>query len=161
MHTDLNDAVRRVREALEQGAYGARLVTFEASARSAVEAAAAIGCEVAQIAKSIVFQGAESGLPVLVVASGINRVDETLVAALIGEPLARAGADWVREQTGFVIGGVAPIAHAREVRSVVDEDLMAHATVWAAAGHPRVVFEVDPRELPRMAGGAVGRVRAG
>ena len=101
-----------------------------------------------------------SGRAILVVASGSHRVDEQLVAALLGEELARASADFVRDQTGFAIGGVPPIGHARPLVTVVDEALLAHSRIWAAAGHPHAVFELTPAELVRMTGGRVARIGA-
>ena len=158
MAADLTDGVRRVREALASGGYEVRIVELELSARSAVEAAQAIGCEVAQIAKSILFRARSMDTPVLVVASGSNRIREDLLEALVGEPLGKADADYVRSRTGFAIGGVPPFAHLQPVRCVIDEDLLRFTHVWAAAGHPRVVFEVDPLHLPRMTGGTVTRI---
>ncbi len=160
MAEDLNDGVARVRLALEQGGFPVRIVELQASARSAVEAAAAVGCEVAQIAKSIVFRGESTGEPVLVVTSGANRVHEPTLASLLGEAPGKADANYVRSQTGFVIGGVAPLAHARPLRVLIDRDLLAFDAVWAAAGHPRVVFRLDPRDLPRMTGGGFAAVTA-
>ncbi|HEX7488608.1 MAG TPA: YbaK/EbsC family protein, partial [Anaeromyxobacteraceae bacterium] len=136
------------------------VVELPDSARTAAEAAAAVGCTVGQIVKSLLFQGRPSGRAVLVVASGSHRVDERLVATLLGEDLARASADFVREQTGFAIGGVPPIGHARPLVTVVDEALLAHPRIWAAAGHPHAVFALTPDELVRMTGGRVARVGA-
>jgi prolyl-tRNA editing enzyme YbaK/EbsC (Cys-tRNA(Pro) deacylase) len=110
------------------------VVEFEQPTRTSVEAAAAIGCPVAAIAKSIVFRGKNSGQAIVVVASGDNRVSEAKVAAKLGEPLMRADADFVRTTTGFAIGGVAPIGHAQPVKLLLDEDLLRFETVWAAAG---------------------------
>jgi prolyl-tRNA editing enzyme YbaK/EbsC (Cys-tRNA(Pro) deacylase) len=102
---------------------------------------------VAEIAKSIVFRGAQSGQAIVVVASGVNRVSEAKVAALVGEPLARADADFVREATGYAIGGVASLGHAGPVKLVLDEDLRRYARVWAAAGTPFTVFPLAPGQL--------------
>ena len=117
-----------------------------------------MGCNVAQIAKSIVFCGAASGRAVLVIASGANRVDETAVAALLGEPLGKADADFVRRQTGFVIGGVPPVGHDRPLVTFIDEDLLAFTDIWAAAGTPFAVFRLDPRALPGLTGGTVAKI---
>lgn len=105
------------------------------------------------------FRGANSGDPVLVVASGTNRVDEGLVAGLVGEPIERADADYVRARTGFSIGGVAPVAHSEPIRTVLDEDLLGLTEIWAAAGTPNAVFRLSPAELVQLTAGQVARVR--
>ena len=125
---------------------------------SSAEAAAALGCSVAQIAKSVVFRSG-SGRPVLVVASGANRVDERKVEALLGDRLLRADADYVRERTGFAIGGVAPVAHATPPHVFLDEDLFAFEQVYAAAGTPFAIFAVSPADLERLTGGRRAALR--
>jgi prolyl-tRNA editing enzyme YbaK/EbsC (Cys-tRNA(Pro) deacylase) len=132
---------------------------FPAGTRTAADAAAAIGVEVAQIVKSLVFRRA-SGAPVLVVASGVNRVDEEKVGALLGEPIGKADAAFVREVTGFAIGGVPPAGHAEPIETLVDRDLLALDEIWAAAGTPRHVFPTTPDELVRMTNGRVVDVAA-
>ncbi len=136
------------------------VLEFDAGTRTAADAAAAIGCSVAEIAKSLLFRAKETGRPVLVVASGVNRVDEKKVAALIGEKIARADADFVRENTGFAIGGVPPVGHAKTPITLIDEDLMQFETIWAAAGTPNAVFRLTPRELVGLTGGRLGAVAA-
>ena len=145
-----------------QAALGDRfeVLEFDAGTRTAADAAAAIGCEVAEIAKSLLFRARESGRPVLVVASGVNRVDEKKVAAVIGEKIARADADFVRENTGFAIGGVPPVGHAVAPLTLIDEDLLKLATIWAAAGTPNAVFSLTPGELVELTGGRVAEVKA-
>ena len=142
----------RTAQLLRDAGADARVVEFEQPTRTSAEAAAAIGCSVAEIAKSIVFRGKVSGLAVVVVASGDNRVSEKKVAAKVDEPLARADADFVRTATGYAIGGVAPIGHAQPVKLLLDEDLKRFATVWAAGGTPYSVFPVAPEELRRLTG---------
>lgn len=129
-----------------------RVVEFEQPTRTSAEAAAAIGCSIAEIAKSVVFRGKTSGRAVVVVASGDNRVSEVKVAAHIDEALARADADFVRAATGYAIGGVAPIGHAQPVKLVLDEDLRRFEKVWAAAGTPFSVFPLTPDELQALTG---------
>lgn len=131
--------------------------TFPEGTRTAVDAAAAVGCDVGQIVKSLVFRR-ESGTAVLVVASGSNRVDEKKVEALLGEPIGKADANFVREQTGFAIGGVPPAGHKNPVETIVDEDLLRYDEVWAAAGTPRDVFCTTPAEIVRLTGGRVADV---
>jgi prolyl-tRNA editing enzyme YbaK/EbsC (Cys-tRNA(Pro) deacylase) len=141
---------------------GFNLVVVELphSTRTSAEAAAAVGCALGQIVKSIVFRAAHSDRPVLVLASGANRVDEAAVAALLGEPLAKAGADFVRARTGFVIGGVPPVGHSQPIPTFIDEDLLAFAAVWAAAGTPNAVFQLTPDQLVSLTRGTVARVKA-
>ncbi len=128
------------------------------STRTSAEAAAAIGCEVAQIAKSLIFRTASTGKPILIVASGSNRVNEKSLAVIVGEKLERPDADFVREQTGFVIGGVPPLGHAHPLETYIDQDLWQYASLWAAAGHPNAVFLLTPDELAAMTGGRVVKV---
>ena len=134
------------------------VLEFDASTRTSAEAAAAIGCEVAEIAKSLVFKGARTGRPVLVVASGTNRVDEKKVAALIGKKIGRADAEFLREATGFAIGGVPPVGHATPPLTLIDEDLFRFEAIWAAAGTPNAVFKLTPAELQELTGGEVAAV---
>ena len=134
------------------------MVEFEASTKTAADAAAAIGCTVEQIAKSPVFRGEQSGRPVLVIASGPRRVDEGRVAALIGEPIGRADADFVRDKTGFAIGGVPPVGHTTPPTVLIDEMLCGFATIWAAAGTPNAVFCLTPEQLVGLTGGKVAEV---
>jgi len=149
----------RTQQLLGESGLPIRVVEFEQPTRTSAEAAAAIGCSVAEIAKSIVFRALESGLAVVVVTSGDNRVSETKVSALVGEKLGRADADFVREATGYAIGGVAPIGHAKPVRLLVDAELQRFATVWAAAGTPFSVFPITPAQLLRLTGAAWADVR--
>jgi len=157
-HMPLKQSAQRVQDALAARGFSNTVVELPDSARSVAEAAAAVGCEPAQIVKSLVFRGQGSGRAVLVVASGAHRVDEKLVAALVGEAIGKADADFVREQTGYAIGGVPPLGHARALVTVVDEDLLRLERIWAAAGHPKAVFPLTPAELVAMTGGRVGKV---
>lgn len=156
--SELPASARRVQDALRALGFDNAVVEMPDSTRSAADAAAACGCTVAQIAKSIVFRAKGSGKPVLVITSGVNRVDEKKVASLLGQTLGKADADFVRERTGFAIGGVAPVGHAEKPLIVIDRDLLTHATIWAAAGTPRAVFQLTPDELVRMTGGTVAEV---
>ena len=124
------------------------------STRTAQDAADAVGCEVAQIAKSLVF-ATDDGELVLAITSGSNRVDIQRLADLVGEPVGMANPNAVREQTGFAIGGVPPVGLAAPVEVFVDEDLLRHETIWAAAGTPRSVFAIDPARLVEITGGRV------
>ena len=145
---------------LAEAGIATQVVEFEQPTRSAAEAAAAIGCSVAEIAKSIVFRGAHSGQAIVIVARGDRRVSEAKVAALIGEKPARADADFVRSATGYAIGGVAPLGHAAPVRLLLDEGLQAFTTVWAAAGTPFSVFPLAPAQLATLTGAAWSDIHA-
>jgi prolyl-tRNA editing enzyme YbaK/EbsC (Cys-tRNA(Pro) deacylase) len=155
MEKPLSSSAQKVQDALT--ALGLTLVVVElpASTRTAVEAAQAIGCQVGQIVKSLVFKGKRSERPILVVASGANRVNEKAIETLIGEPLGKADADFVRQRTGFVIGGVPPVGHAEVLVTFIDQDLLQYAEVWAAAGTPNAVFRLAPSDLARMTGGQI------
>ncbi len=140
-------SAQKVQDAARALGLDISVMEMAASTRTAEDAAAACGCDVAQIVKSLLFRGAESGGPLLALVSGVNRLNEKAVAALLGEKLIRPDADYVREVTGFAIGGVPPFGHATEVAVIMDEDLLRFETVWAAAGTPRAVFCVAPGAL--------------
>ena len=131
-----------------------QVLEFEAGTRTSQDAAAAIGCEVAEIAKSLIFKSA-GGAPVLVIACGDNRVDERKVRALLGERIGRADADFVLLHTGYAIGGVPPVGHATAPVVLIDQDLQRFAFVWAAAGTPNAVFKLTPADLVRLTRGQV------
>lgn len=150
-------SVERVAAALEAAGHDPTIRTFPKGTRTAAEAAAAVGCTVAQIAKSIVLRAGDR--PVLVVASGVNRVDTTKVAALVGQPVERAEASWVRATTGFAIGGVAPVGHLGPPLVLIDRELAALDPIWAAAGSPQHVFRTSCAELVRISGGRLADVR--
>lgn len=155
----LKESAQRIQDKLSELGYTHQVVELPESTRTAQEAAAAIGCEVAQIAKSIIFRLQPSDEALLVVTSGVNRVNEKHLANTLHEKLGKADADFVRERTGFVIGGVAPIGHLDPIRTLIDEDLLQFDTIWAAAGHPKAVFELTPDELVNMTGGQVLSVK--
>jgi prolyl-tRNA editing enzyme YbaK/EbsC (Cys-tRNA(Pro) deacylase) len=155
MPHDLNPRAQRVQKALDDLGLKLEVVELPASTRTAVDAAKAIGCEVGQIVKSLIFKGAHSGQPVLVAASGANRVNEKQMEAQIGEPLGKADADFVRVHTGFAIGGVPPVGHIGKLQTFVDSDLMTYPEIWAAAGTPNAVFRLTPSDLVQMTGGTV------
>lgn len=151
-------AAQRVQAALHERGLDVEVIEFAESTRTSAEAAAAIGCEVAEIAKSLVFTA--GGRPVLVIASGANRVDTRKLAALAGGKVDRADADVVREATGFAIGGVPPVGHATALPIFIDRDLLAFARIYAAAGTPNAVFPLTPGDLVRITGGQVVDVAA-
>jgi prolyl-tRNA editing enzyme YbaK/EbsC (Cys-tRNA(Pro) deacylase) len=157
----LKASAQRVQAALAAHGIAAEVREFPASTRTSAEAAAAIGCTIGQIAKSLVFRARTTDRAVMVIASGANRVDEKAVAARLGEPIGRADADFVRARTGFAIGGVPPIGHAEPLPIFIDRDLLAFDEIWAAAGTPNAVFRLRPADLVAMTGGDVADIRLG
>jgi prolyl-tRNA editing enzyme YbaK/EbsC (Cys-tRNA(Pro) deacylase) len=154
----LPPAAQRIAELLAAHGLVDRVVEMPDSTRSAADAARACGCAVAQIAKSIVLRAQRSGRPVVVVASGVNRVNEARIAELLDEPIGKADADFVRARTGFALGGVAPLGFSETPALFVDRDLLQFPEIWAAAGTPRCVFKLTPDELVRLTGGTVTSV---
>ena len=149
----MSRAPARVEAALVAAGVEVDVRTFPQGTHTAEDAAAAIGVEVGQIVKSLVF--AREGEPVLALVSGANRADEALLAEAFGGPVGRASAEQVRERTGFAIGGVPPVGHLAPLETVVDEDLLRYPVVWAAAGTPTDVFAIAPDDLVRVTDGRV------
>lgn len=143
----------RVQRALEDAGLDSRVRELAVAARTAQQAAEALGIEVGQIAKSLIFRGATSGRAVLVIAAGDRRVSEARIAELAGEAIERAAPDFVRQHSGFAIGGVAPVAHVAPMLTFVDASLRRFDTVWAAGGTPHCVFPIQPSDLVRISGG--------
>jgi prolyl-tRNA editing enzyme YbaK/EbsC (Cys-tRNA(Pro) deacylase) len=155
---ELSDSARKVQEALAANGLDCKVREMPASTRTAQEAASAIGCRVEQIAKSLVFKTHRTGRPILVIASGANRVNEKRLAQMIGEPLDKADANFVRESTGFAIGGIPPVGHAQPIETLIDQDLLAVDEIWAAAGTPHAVFALTPADLVRITAGQCVRI---
>ncbi|MCL6626562.1 YbaK/EbsC family protein [Alicyclobacillus shizuokensis] len=155
----LKPSAQRVQDAIRALGFPYTVVELPDSTRTAAEAAEAIGCKVVQIAKSLVFRCQNSGAPLLVIASGVNRVNESRVAEWLQEPLEKPDANFVREHTGFVIGGVPPIGHPARLKTLIDEDLFQYDVIWAAAGHPKAVFQLTPQALVEMTNGHVLSVK--
>ena len=145
-------------EAAERASIAIQVFTMPDSTRTAQDAARACGCGVAQIVKSLVFQGARSGDLKLFLVSGANQLDLEKAAALTGEPLVKADGRTVREKTGFAIGGVAPIGHLQPLPTWINEALLGYQTVWAAAGAPNAVFEVTPHALIKLTSGTTSEI---
>jgi prolyl-tRNA editing enzyme YbaK/EbsC (Cys-tRNA(Pro) deacylase) len=150
----LPDTARRVALLLRERGHEKPVVMLPQTGKTSAEAAAGLGCSVAQIAKSILFRRRDDDAPVLVVASGANRVDEEKVAQRVGG-IARADAKFVREKTGYAIGGVCPIGHVTAPVTLIDADLLQLDSLWAAAGHPHAVFNLSPQELIALTGAPV------
>ena len=151
---DRPEGFRRVCAALREAGHGDEPVWLEVAARTSQEAADALGVSLGQIAKSVIFRRKADDVAVLVVTSGDRRVDEKRVAAITG-PIGRADADFVKARTGFVIGGVSPVAHLRPPVTLIDRELYRFALIWAAAGHPNGVFRLTPQQLERLTGAPV------
>ena len=159
MAADLKPSAQRVKQALAALGYDFDVVEFPQGTRTSEEAAAAAGCELGQIAKSLVFRAAKSDRSVMVIASGPNRVDEKKVGRLLGEKIKRADADFVRRKTGFAIGGVPPVAHLEPPVTFLEQDLLSHDEVWSAAGTPNAIFRLKPGELLAITGARAADVK--
>ena len=146
-------SVQRVERALRDAGIQSPIVELPGSARTAKLAAQFLGCDVAQIANSLVFRAVSSNTPVLVMSSGAKRVDMSKLAAVVGEEIGKADADFVRSATGLAIGGVAPVGHTGAMRAFVERSLGAYPAIWAAAGHPNTVFTLTYADLVRITGG--------
>lgn len=151
----LPKSAQKVQDMLDTFDLGLQVIEMPDSTRTAQEAADALGCTIGQIAKSLIFRGAASGSPVLIIASGANRVNEKAVGRLIGEKLQRADADYAQEQTGFAIGGIPPVGHTNPITTYLDEDLLHFDVIWAAAGTPHAVFKLLPEHLKTITNGQV------
>ncbi len=158
MNKPLSQSALKVQKALNDKGFTMEVIELPASTRTAVEAAQAVGCDVAQIVKSLIFKAKRSEKPILVIASGANRVNEKVIEDLIGEPLGKADADFVRQQTGFVIGGVPPLGHSQPIQTFIDQDLFKFTEIWAAAGTPNAVFKLTPQSLLKMTNGQVIKI---
>lgn len=155
MAAELSTSAQKVQEALTALGLPCQVVELPASTRTAQEAAQAIGCIVAQIVKSLIFRGTRTGKPILVLASGVNRVNEKRLGEMAGEPIGKADADFVRQHTGFAIGGVPPVGHSTAIETYIDADLFQYPEIWAAAGTPRAVFRLTPQDLQTMNHGSI------
>jgi prolyl-tRNA editing enzyme YbaK/EbsC (Cys-tRNA(Pro) deacylase) len=159
MDKPLSASAQKVQQALAGFGLDCRVKELGESTRTAVDAALAVGCDVGQIVKSLVFRGKTSGAGIFVVASGANRVNEKLLAALVGEKIDKADADFAREQTGFAIGGVPPLGHAVKLQTFIDEDLLQYPELWAAAGTPNALFSLTPEQLCLITAGKVATIK--
>ena len=151
----LKPSAQKVQDALHARGYANQVIEFSESTRTSAEAAAAVGCTVGQIAKSLIFRGHASERPILIIASGANRVHEKRTGQQIGEKLDKADADFVRTSTGYAIGGIPPLGHTEELATYIDQDLLQYTVIWAAAGHSNAVFQLTPDELVTITGGRV------
>jgi prolyl-tRNA editing enzyme YbaK/EbsC (Cys-tRNA(Pro) deacylase) len=155
MNNNLSPSAQRVQDALNVFGLSCQVIEMPASTRTALEAADAVGCQVGQIVKSLVFKGKHTGKGVLALVSGANRANEIRLEEAVGEQVEKANADFVRQMTGYAIGGVPPVGLASPLITLIDEDLLAYEIIWAAAGTPNAVFSLNPADLPRITGGKV------
>lgn len=158
MSSPLSPSAQRVQKALEERGFELEVVELPNSTRTAIEAAQAVGCHLGQIVKSLIFKTKRTGRPVLVIASGANRVNEGVIEALVNEPLGKADAEFVRQHTGYAIGGVPPVGLAESLPTYIDADLLQYPEVWAAAGTPNAVFRLTPTDLVQMTGGEIVKI---
>lgn len=159
MSNSLSSSPQKVQGALKALGLANQVVELQSTTRTSADAAQAVGCRVEQIAKSIVFRAKQTDKPILVIASGPNRVNEKRIEEFISEPLGKADADYVRKHTGFVIGGVPPIGHLEKLEIFIDEDLLKYEEIWAAAGSPNAIFRLTPSDLIKMTGGRVVSIK--
>ena len=151
--------MRRVQEALDESGLSLEVVELPKSTRTAQEAADAVGCDLGQIVKSLILRGSDSNRPYLVLVSGPNRANLDRVSEAIGEPVKMADADFVREQTGFSIGGVPPVGLPDSIQTLIDRDLLQYPIIWAAAGTPRSVFSLSPDDLLQLTKGNLETIK--
>lgn len=155
----LSKSAQSVQDSLSNQGIQTKVVELPASTRTANEAAKAIGCQVAQIVKSLVFRTKHSNKAILVLVSGVNRVDEQTIAKEVGEEIVKADADFTRDKTGFVIGGVPPIGHKQKLETYIDSDLLQYNELWAAAGTPNAVFSLDSSVIEKITQGKIISVK--
>lgn len=153
MPSNLSDSARRVQEFLSAKGFAFEVKELPGSTRTANEAADSLGCQVAQIAKSLVFRETTTGAPILVIASGVNRVDLKKIEAATGLKLGRADGNYVKRKVGFAIGGVPPVGHLQPLTTILDPGLKLYDTIWAAAGTPFAVFQLKPADLDPLTAG--------
>lgn len=154
----LSNKAQRVQAALAEFGLDLVVMEFPESTRTAQEAAEAVGCQVGQIVKSLIFQRQPSGQAILIAASGSNRVNEKQIKVLLGEKILRADAEFVRQVSGYPIGGVPPLAHDQKIETIIDQDLLQYEQVWAAAGTPNAVFRLSPQQLVRITNGRLEKI---
>ncbi|NLP43570.1 MAG: YbaK/EbsC family protein [Peptococcaceae bacterium] len=159
MSSNLKKSAEKVQIELNKFGFELNVIELPDSTRTAQEAANAIGCTVSQIAKSLIFKGKTSQNPILIIASGTNRVNEKAIKEHIGEKLEKADADFVLEHTGFAIGGIPPVGHKNPISTFIDEDLLQYDEIWAAAGTPNAVFKLTPQILVEITKGSIISVK--
>ena len=159
MSEKLKPSAQRVQEVLQGHGLTCEVAQMQDTTQSAEDAAQAVGCEVGQIVKSLIFEGTQSHQPVLVVTSGANRANEKTIGQNLAESIKMADPEFVREMTGFSIGGVPPVGHRHPLKIFIDEDMLQYEEIWAAAGTPHAVFKLTPDELKMITNGTVISVK--
>lgn len=159
MNDKLKNSSQRVQDFLHEHHLGIKVVEFKELTRTAEEAASTIGCEVGQIAKTLIFKGKTTGKPICIIASGKNRVNEKKIVQHVGEEVEKPDAEYVMKYTGFAIGGVPPLGYELDIKPLIDEDLMAYQEIWAAAGTPYSVFQLSPKDLLKITQGQVADLK--
>jgi prolyl-tRNA editing enzyme YbaK/EbsC (Cys-tRNA(Pro) deacylase) len=157
----INPSAQKIQTILRGLGSDYKVIEFSESTRTAQEAADRVGCQLGQIVKSLIFKGSSSNKGILVLTSGSNRVDEARIGKYMGESIGRADPEFVRNMTGFAIGGVPPVGHAHPLETFIDEDLLQYTDVWAAAGTPNAVFQLPSADLVKITSGKVVRVKPG
>lgn len=148
--TELSKGAKRFKEVCNSSGFKCEIIEFSETTRTSADAAKVIGCKVEQIAKSIVFKTKNTNKSVLVIASGSNRINESRMGDIIGEPIEKSDANFVLEKTGYVIGGVPPFGHKEKIETFIDEDLLKYNEIWAAAGNPNAVFKLTPDDIKKI-----------
>lgn len=159
MSKELTSSARKVQNALKNHGFDCAVTELSDSTKTAREAAQAVGCQVGQIVKSLIFKGKKSHVPILVVASGSNRVNLKKISGIVSETIKMADAEFVRKKTGFTIGGVPPLGHSEKLKTFIDEDLFEYEEIWAAAGNPHALFKLTPDDLLKMTHGQIISVK--
>lgn len=159
MNNDLKQSAQRIQNILQEHHLDIQVVEFTELTRTSQEAANTIGCEVGQIAKTLIFKGKSASKPICVIASGINRVDEKKIEAIVGEKIEKPDAAYVLQHTGFAIGGIPPVGYTFDIQTLIDEDLLTYTELWAAAGTPNSVFRISPQDLLKITQGRVVNLR--
>lgn len=151
----MNHQAKKIEKFLEKFGIKSEIKEFSETTKTAADAAKALNCELGQIAKSIIFRGRKSNDPILVIASGKNRIGEKIISDQLGEEIEKADADFVRAKTGFAIGGIPPFGHKEKIKTFIDEDLLKYPLIWAAAGTHNAVFSLTPKQLTEITEGEV------
>lgn len=151
----LSKNAKKIQEFLALSNLPLKVIELPNSTHTAQDAANVIGCEIAHIVKSLIFYNKRTGEPLLILVSGKNRVNEVKISSIVGDPIAKANAEYAREVTGFVIGGIPPLAHKQKIKTFIDQDLLHYNEIWAAAGTPNAVFCLPASKLIELTDGQI------
>jgi len=159
MAKEIKNNIQKVQDKLKELGFSYQVIELPQTTHTALDAASALSCKLGQIAKSIIFKSKNSNQPILVIASGSNQINEKKIREYIAESIEKADADFVLKQTGFVIGGVAPISNLKKITTFIDKDLFQYNEIWAAAGSPKAVFKLKPKDLIKMTNGQIVSIK--